>query len=229
MKIIKQKQSLPVVNFDELIEKKKDSDKSKHGPLLPSTIRCIICGPSNCGKTNLLISLITDSNGLRFENIYVYSKSLYQSKYEFLRKILEQVKGCGYLEYNENEEIIDPSNAKPNSIFIFDDIACSKQNKIQQFFSMGRHKGVDSFYLSQTYARIPKHLIRDNINLLVLFRQDDMNLRHVYDDHVNTDMSFQDFKSMCASCWTDNYGFIVINKDCQNGRYRKTFDSFIQI
>lgn len=229
MKIIKQKQSLPVVNFDELAA----SNSGKvvpHGPLLPATIRCIICGPSNCGKTNLLISLITDPNGLRFENIYVYSKSLYQSKYEFLKKILEPIKGMGYFEYNENEEIIDPHDARSNSIFIFDDIACSKQDKIQQYYSMGRHKGVDSFYLSQTYARIPKHLIRDNVNLLVLFRQDDMNLRHVYDDHITTDMSYQAFKEMCSLCWTDNYGFLVINKDCNNvGRFRKGFDSYIQL
>ena len=53
---------------------------------------------------------------------------------------------------------------------------------------MGRHRLIDCFYLCQTYAQIPKHLIRDNLNFLVLFRQDEMNLKHIYGDHVNTDM-----------------------------------------
>lgn len=38
---------LPVKNFEEA----KIATERKHGKLLPNTIRCIICGPSNCGKT----------------------------------------------------------------------------------------------------------------------------------------------------------------------------------
>jgi len=37
-------------------------------------------------------------------------------------------------------------------------------------------------------ARIIKYLICDN--LLILFKQDGTNLKYVYNDHVNTDMSF---------------------------------------
>ena len=45
---------------------------------------------------------------------------------------------------------------------------------------------IDCFYLGQTYTRIPKHLIRDNVNFLVPSTQDEMNLKHIYGDHVNT-------------------------------------------
>ena len=65
---------------------------------------------------------------------------------------------------------------------------------MRDYFSMGRHNSIDCFYLSQTYAHIPKHLIRDNTNFIILFKQDETNLRHVYDDHVNKDMSFNEFK-----------------------------------
>ncbi|KYN21445.1 hypothetical protein ALC57_06181 [Trachymyrmex cornetzi] len=47
-----------------------DGEIRRHGPLLPNTIRCIICGPSNCGKTNALIGLIESPHGVRFENVY---------------------------------------------------------------------------------------------------------------------------------------------------------------
>ena len=57
-----------------------------------------------------------------------------------------------------------------------------------------------------------------------------MNLQHIYNDHVNTDMTFVQFKNLCMQCWNDDkYGFIVIDKDrnLNAGRYRKGFDSFI--
>ncbi len=94
---------------------------------------------------------------------------------------------------------------------------------------MGRHNCIDSFYIGQTYSKIPKQLIRDNCNLVLLFKQDDMNLRHIYSDHVNTDMSFDRFKHLCSLAWKDKYGFLVISKDSEleEGRYRNQFDRYI--
>ena len=217
---------LPIDNFDVGCEKKIQ----RHGELLPSSIRAVFCGPSNCGKTNSLLALITHPNGLRFENVYVYSKSLNQSKYKFLEKVLQPIKGIEYYAFSEHEAVVSPEEARPNSIIIFDDVACEKQDNIRAFFCMGRHKSVDCFYLCQSYAHVPKHLVRDNVNLLAVFRQDDVNLKHIYDDHVNTDMSYNRFKELCGKCWgNDNHGFILIDKDrvLNKGRYRKNFDSFI--
>ena len=59
-----------------------------------------------------------------------------------------------------------------------------------------------------------------------------MNLKHIYNDHVNTDMTFDKFKELCLYCWNcDKYGFVIIDKDSElnNGRYRKGFDCFINI
>jgi len=71
-------------------------------------------------------------------------------------------------------------------------------------------------------------MVRDNSNLIILFKQDEMNLRHVYDDHVNTDMPYAQFREMCPAC-SPNHGFLVINKDGElnEGRYRKGFDCFV--
>lgn len=226
MKIIKQKVSLSVENNDF---KRASSSYRKHGKLFPSTIRCIIVGPSNCGKTNVMISLIEHENGLKFENVYVYSRSLYQPKYLYLSELLKPIKGIEYYAFSASENIVHPSEAKPNSIFVFDDVACDNQDVIREYFSMGRHKNIDSFYLCQTYAKIPKHLIRDNANIIVLFKQDEMNLKHAFNDHVGTDMSFESFRKMCSHCWQKPYGFLTIFKDddLNNGRYRMGFDHYI--
>lgn len=226
MKFVKQDTELNIENNSF-----QENSFRRHGVLFPSTIRCIIVGPSNCGKTNVMINLIEHENGIKFENVYVYSKSLYQQKYVYLEKLLKPMKHIKYYPFSASENIMHPSEARPNSIFIFDDVSCENQQVIREFFSMGRHNKIDSFYLCQTYAKIPKHLIRDNANCLIIFKQDDMNLKHIYSDHVGTDTTFEEFKQMCASCWQKPYEFLTIFKDCNlnNGRYRKTFDCFIHL
>ena len=121
-----------------------------------------------------------------------------------------------------------PHKAHRNSIFIFDDIAGDKQDSVKEYFAMGRHSHINSFYLCQSYASIPKHFIRDNANLIILFKQDNANLKHIYNNHVNTDMTFEKFLDLCAICWQDPYNFVVIDKDSpiNKGRYRKGFNDF---
>ncbi len=230
MKVIAHKLKLPIEEIPADIFIANRDEKKRHGELLPSTIRAIFAGPSSCGKTNALLNLIYSPNGLSFENIYLYSKSLRQPKYVELQKVLSMVSGICFFPFSNNEEVIQPEEAKPNSLFIFDDVACEKQNNMRSYFCMGRHKNIDSFYLVQTYSSVPKQLIRDNANFLVLFRQDDTNLRHVYRDHVNTDMAFAEFHQMCCLCWNSSkYGCMVIDRtrEIQDGRYRRGFDEYI--
>lgn len=232
IRIVKQRVKIPINNVDEQVDNKRGREHHKHGILLPATIRSIVCGPSNCGKTNVIISLLEAPNGLHFENVYVYAKSLFQPKYVYLKKLLASIKGIGCYMFSSNDSVIPLEEVKPNSIFIFDDVICDKQDNIRAYFCMGRHKGVDCFYLSQSYAHIPKHLIRENANLLVLFKQDDMNLKHIFNDfNVSTDMTFDTFKTICGKCWSVKYGFLVIDTERppNNGKYRMQFDSFISV
>lgn len=227
MKFHKQKETLKL----ECICPTPTNEVKRHGNLLPNTIRSIVCGPSNCGKTNLVISLLLHQNGPRFCNLYVYSKSLYQPKYIFLEKVLKKVAGTTYHKYNHNSEILSPHEALPNSIIIFDDVACENQNNIRDYFAMGRHKNIDCFYINQTYTKIPKQLVRDNANLIILFKQDDINLRHIYDEHVGSDMTWSQFREMCSTVWSKPFNYVVINKDCERnkGCYRMKFDTFIVV
>lgn len=226
MEVVLQDIDLPIENLDF-----KTTEDVKHSKLLPNCFRAIICGRSGCGKTNLFLSLLFNVNGLRFENVYVYSKSLFQPKYALLEEVLKNVKGVGYFPFTDNDELIDYQNAKKNSIFIFDDIACEKQDKIRSYFSMGRHNDIDVVYICQTYSKIPKQLIRDNCNIIVLFKQDDVNLRHAFDEHVSPDMTYDVFKKLCSECWNDKFGVLIIAKDfdLDSGRYRKGFDKYIKV
>lgn len=231
MELLRQRKRLRVRNFDKLVCDNL-MEKKKHSDLLPNNVRCIISGPSSSGKTNLMFNLLFDLNGLHFQNVYVFSKSLYQPKYIFLEKLLSEIPMIGYYTFSENEDVIHPNEVKSNSVMIFDDIACERQNNITNYFTMGRHNNVDVFYLCQTYSKVPKQLIRDNANLIIIFCQDELNLKHIYSDHVNTDMEFDKFKEICGKAWlSSRKGFLVINKECDinYGRYRIGFDAYINI
>ena len=109
---------------------------NRHGILLPTSVRCIICGPSNCGKTNLMLNLLLHPNGLKFENCYVYSKSLHQPKYCLLQRVLERVPGMSAQLFSDRETVLPPDEIKPDSIIIFDDVECENQDIISSYFSM---------------------------------------------------------------------------------------------
>lgn len=226
MKVEKQRIRLPIGNFEF---EGGGVERKKHGKLFPSSIRAIIVGPSNCGKTNLMVSILIAKHGPRFENVYVFSKSSNQAKYNYLEHILKRVKGVGF--YRFENQFLKPEEVKKHSICIFDDVITDKQSPIQDFFARGRHWLLDCFYLGQTYSRVPKQLIRDNANLIILFKMDEHNLKHAYNDHVAADMTFAKFREICNLCWQEHHGFIVIDKDSglNCGGYRKGFDSFIKL
>lgn len=227
MKLAKQALSLQVKN----INAEKTQTETRHNILFPNTIRSIICGPSNCGKTNAMITLLLHENGVKFRNVYFNSKTSYQPCYSYLSEVFKRIPQINFMIFTDHKEIIHPNEALPNSIFIFDDVVCENQSNILNYFTMGRHQLVDCFYLSQTYTKIPKHLLRDNANFLVIFKQDDVNLKHIYDEHVNSDMEWSQFKSLCSLIWKIPYGFLIINKDrpINKGRYRQAFDTFIEL
>lgn len=111
-------------------------------------------------------------------------------------------------------------------------LSVSSKVLLENFFPRGRHNKVDIFYLAQSYSKVPKQLIRDNSNLIVLFKQDETNLKHVYNEHCSGDMSYTEFKMFCTTCWNrDRFSFVVICKDSErdSGRYRLGFDTYVVI
>ena len=229
MRVVKQSVTIPIINLDKKVSGCgfETSSAPKHGPLFPSSLRALVCGPSACGKSNLMLSLLLDENGLRFNNVYIYSKSLYQPKYQYLERALHGL--VNYFPFQNNAEVIEPNDAEKDSVMIFDDVSCGEQNKIREYFCMGRHRNIDCFYLTQSYTHVPKHLLRENASCIILFKQDDLSLRYVHRDHVGADMTFDRFRELCGECWKPKYGFITICKemDIDRGRYRQDLDKFI--
>ena len=77
-----------------------------------------------------MLSLIKSPNGHNFRNIYIYSKSLHQPKYIYLKRLIDPIKGIYLYTFSENVDVFKPTEAKVDSIFIFDDVI---QGTIQKF------------------------------------------------------------------------------------------------
>jgi len=188
-----------------------------------------------CGKTNVLLSLIECENGLKFENIYIYCKTLDQDKYKYLAKVLRSIKNIGFYTFTSSENVLDHQQIKKNSLVIFDDVINDSginRDIVRNIFTLGRHRMIDIAYLVQTYSRLSKQLIRDNCNFVILFRQDDLNLKHVFNDmSVNADMKFDEFRQFCFECWREPFGFACISLEHpkNSGRYRKNFEEYLEL
>lgn len=235
MAFVKQPIDIPVVNMDERTSLNDSAAKTiRHSDLLPNHLRCIIAGPSGCGKTNVLISLIESEHGLKFENLYLYSKTLEQPKYRWLCEMLRPIRKIGCFTFPEIVKPHNPKLMRPNSLIVFDDVITERginKTVVRDIFTLGRHRNLDVVYIVQTYTKLDKHLIRDNSNFVILFRQDELNLRHVYQDFsVNADMKFEQFREICNDCWREPFGFMCISleHEVSAGRYRKNFNEYLQ-
>lgn len=208
-------------------------NKNKHGILLPSSIRCGIIGPSGCGKTSLLIDNYIMSPGWlnweKINHVYIYSKSFEQDKYKNFMNKCDKTKNNIVTFIHCEDDIIPLNECEDHALVLFDDYILENQNIVREYFTRGRHKNIDLWYLAQTYSKIPKQLIRDNLNFLNIFRQDDINLKHIYQEFVCGDMNFEKFKNLCYLCWQDDFGFITIDitRHAHNGKYRRKIKDFL--
>ena len=135
--------------------------------------RMLICGPSNSGKTNILLHMLCEL--LEFDKIYLFSKNLHQNKYQsllqdFAKRINPKV---GYEVIEDYGDEIIPLEELPvdnQKIVVFDDLVCeSNQNSIINYFINGRHRNCCVIYLTQIFYKVPKN-IRNNCSHFCIFR-----------------------------------------------------------
>ena len=135
---------------------------------------------------------------------------------------------CKFYEFPD--DVPDPRdlNATHKNLMIFDDLLLEPQNKCETYYIRGRHSNVDCFYLSQNYFKLPRQTIRENANFICIFKQDNKNINHIYNDHVSSDMTKDEFRNLCKEAWKKPFGFVVIDlsSEINGGKYRSGLDTF---
>ena len=163
-------------------------------------VRCIITGPSECGKSvflTILIFKIISEN----DKIYIYSPSLHQKLYQKLIKCFSNYIPIHIIPNILNEEDIDivieeiikkdfeksntetetfgsieefkfPQEYEKNNIIILDDLNQKEVDdpRVQAMFKRSRHNNLSFFIISQDYYELSKKTIRCNDNIFHIFK-----------------------------------------------------------
>ena len=107
-------------------------------------------------------------------------------------------------------------SSEKNNVMVFDDLLLEKQITYESYYVRGRHSNVDCFYLAQNYFKLPRQTIRENASFICLFPQDLKNLNHIFDDHVGSDMTKEEFRQLCKTAWEKQHGFVIIDLSSKN-------------
>lgn len=70
-------------------------------------------------------------------------------------------------------------------------------------------------------------VIRNNLNMLAIFKHNKHYIKFIYDDFIGSDMTFEKFVEICNKCWSNDYGFIVKNLTLKpnEGKYMNNFEA----
>ena len=151
--------------------------------------RTLIVGPSFCGKTHLLLNKL---RLIRLEDpekqIRIITRSPEQYEDAELRIDIGGV---------SVEENVGDLEEYRGCCVVFDGMLDSNQKLIDPFFTRGRHKLCDVYYLCQSYFDAPKKTVRNNSNIIILFQQTLKDVEHIHRDIAGFDMSYEEFKSLC--------------------------------
>ena len=94
--------------------------------------------------------------------------------------------------YQSAEDVPDPSSEKTN-LMVFDVLLLEKKNTCESYYGRRRHNNVHCFYLAQNYFKLPRQK-SERTRISCLFPQDLKNLNQIFDDHVGSDMTKEEFR-----------------------------------
>ena len=87
-----------------------------------------------------------------------------------------------YPNYKTSNEI-KPINKHKGSVAISDDmLGARNSSQMDDFFTRRRHEDLDVYYISQSYFILPRQSIRNNSEILVLFKQTLRDVQSKYYD-----------------------------------------------
>ena len=72
------------------------------------------------------------------------------------------------------------------------------------------------------------HRTTDNPKTFKTIPQDLKNLNHIFDDHVGSDMTNEEFRQLCKAALEKQHGFVIIDLSSKthNGKYKRGLDEF---
>ncbi len=215
-----------------LIKDKGDKTTTDKDILFNIPLRLLIVGKTGSGKTNLLVSLLTQdefyNKDFRGRNIYIFSPMVNDYKLEFLvdKKNIPDLNI--YTEFDnellralydklteefETEMLL--SRKVSNKLIILDDLSFDGSlkkglyNMVQKIFCNGRKHNISIIITSQYYSHISP-VCRTNCSGAILFTMNDRQLDFVTEENNYLDTK-KEFKALMKKHLKEKHDFISIN------------------
>ena len=106
------------MNVQKISMRISSDGRREHNLLLPSSLRGLIIGKSNSGKTVLLLNLLLRDGWLDYNNLLVFGNSLHQDEYQIVKRGFERGLGKSQilnLFNNQQSDLISSSSSSPLS------------------------------------------------------------------------------------------------------------------
>ena len=177
-------------NINEDLQSWLNDDDIITEATFPDKFRCIISGPSECGKIFLLKKLILAS--IYFDKLYIIGPT--GDQYYGL----ERINPKAIIEFIKDIKDL-PSDKLPKDLkklMIFDDVR-AKEPVINEYFCRGRHNNCNMIYPNQNLFSLERQSVRENCNLFILFEQRGKVLASIHQDFFNNvELSYNDFANI---------------------------------
>ena len=164
------------ININDDLQSWLNDDDIITEATFPDNFRCIISGPSECGKTFILKKLILAS--IYFNKLYIIGPTGDQ----YIG--LERINPKAIIEFIKDiKDLPSPDKLRKDlkKLMIFDDVR-AKKPVINKYFCRGRHKNFNMIYLNQNLFSLDRQSVRENCNLFIFFEQREKVLASIYQD-----------------------------------------------
>ena len=106
-----------------------------HAEIFTKNIFSVIAGSTSCGKTNLMVNLLLQENKINYSDMYIYSPTLYQPAYIYLKHCYELMEKIIMNKTKQSEKMahfcdqadkrwIDPVELEKNPESLYDIRRC---------------------------------------------------------------------------------------------------------
>ena len=213
-----------MINFDHYTHENK-IEHNLNWPYIPDhPYRILIVGGSGSGKTNALLNLINNQPDI--DNIYLYAKDPYQTKYQYLINKREKVgldhfdDPKAFMEYSDDmqdvyKNIEDYNPIKKRKVLIvFDDMIADMVNTkklnpiVTELFISGRKINISIVFITQSYFKVPKDVRLNSTHFFILKIPNKRELQQIALNH-SSDIDFKDFMKTYKKYTAKPYSFLV--------------------